>query len=65
MGARQTINRLAFLGCAGAAAGAGVIAQSWWVFGAVLVLSLTAALANADIRLRLAGRRAGRRPAYR
>ena len=65
MGARQQLNRLAFLGCVGVAAAVGAIAQSWWVFGAVLVLTAGAALANRDIRLGLARRRFRRRPAYR
>ena len=65
MGARQQLNRLAFLGCVGVAAAVGATAQSWWVFGAVLVLTEGAALANRDIRLKLARRRAWRRPAHR
>ena len=65
MGARQQLNRIAILGCVGAAAAVGVIAQSWSVFGAVFVLTLAAALANRDIRLGLAHRRPWRRPAHR
>jgi hypothetical protein len=65
VGARQQLNRLAFLGCVGAAAAVGAIAQSWWVFGAVLVLTAGAALANRDIRLGIARRRPWRRPARR
>ena len=65
MGARQKLNQLAILGCAGVAAAVGVIAQSWWVFGAVLAVTAGAALANRDIRLGLARRRPWRRPAYR
>ncbi|HVK08553.1 MAG TPA: hypothetical protein VM597_07220 [Gemmataceae bacterium] len=65
MGARQKLNQLAFLGCAVVAAVVGSIAQSWWIFGVVLVVTLAAALANSDIRLRLAHRRTRRRPTYR
>ena len=65
MGAREKLNKLAFLGCVGVATAVGAIAQSWWVFGAVLVLTVGAALANSDIRLGLARRRPWRRPAYR
>lgn len=64
MGARQKLNRLAFLGCAVVAAVVGAIAQSWWVFGAVLVLTAGAAVADRDIRLGLARRREWR-PAHR
>ena len=65
MGARQKLNRLAFLGCVGAAAGIGVAAQSWWVFGIVLAVTLAASVANAEIRLGLARRRGWRRPSVR
>lgn len=65
MGARQQLNRLALLGCVGAAAAVGVVARSWSVFGAVFVLAVGVALANRDIRLGLARRRPWRRPAYR
>jgi hypothetical protein len=64
MGARQQLNRLAFLGCVGVAAAVGVTAQSWWAFGAVLAVTAGVALANRDIRLGLARRRF-RRPAHR
>ena len=47
------------------AAVVGAVAQSWWVFGAVLAVTAGAALANRDIRLKLARRRAWRRPAHR
>ena len=64
-GARQQLNRLAFLGCVGVAAAVGVIEQSWLVFGAAFILTVGAALANSDIRLKLVRRRAWRRAAYR
>ena len=65
MGARQQLNRVVFLSCAGAAAGVGAVAQSWWVFGAVLAVTLAAAVANREIRLGLARGRPWRRPTDR
>jgi hypothetical protein len=65
MGARQKLNQLAFLGCAVVAAVVGAVAQSWWVFAAVLAVTAGAAVANRDIRLGLARRRPWRRPAHR
>jgi hypothetical protein len=65
MGAREKLNKLAFLGCVGVATAVGAIAQSWWAFAIALALTAGVALVNRDIRLKLARRRPWRRPAYR
>ena len=65
MNARQKLNKLAFLGCVGTAAAVGIVGNSWWVFAIALAVTAGVALANRDIRLKLARRRPWRRPAYR
>jgi hypothetical protein len=61
MGARQQLNRLALLGCAGVAAAVGVVSNSWVAFAVTLAVTAGAAVANRDIRLGLARRRTARR----
>ena len=60
MGARQQLNRVILLACAGAAVAAWAVSESWWASGVVLGASLAAALANNDLRLGRVHRRAWR-----
>ena len=65
MGAREKLNRIAFLGCVGLAAVMGIASNSWWAFAIALAVTLAGSLASHDIRLKLARRRPRWRPAYR
>ena len=65
MGAREKLNKLAFLGCVGVATAVGAIANAHHDCAIALAVTAGVAVANRDIRLKLARRRPWRRPAYR
>jgi hypothetical protein len=65
MGAREKLNRLAALGCVGAAGVVGIASNSWWAFAIALAVTLGLCVTSRDIRLKLVRRRPWRRPAHR